>query len=343
MKKSLLLSMFLSLLLILAACGNSESSEEANDSENDENANGAESTNESENDVDYPTGNIELIVGAGPGGGTDNFARATEGQLSEILGTDIRITNQEAASGAVANQTTANNAPDGHTINYVSSTYIISNAGGQNDIGLDQLTPVARMQSDILALFVNPNQFESFEEFMEHAEENEARVGGTHALSPDEMGFLELKEASGLDGMNYVPYEGTGDVQAAVMGNNLDAYVGVISAAQDYVESGDLQPIIIFTEERLEEYPDVPVTVEDYDWDVTNGNERGVLVHSETPPEIISTLEDALLEVYESDSYNEYEKNSNLHYREGWMGSEEYLDKLEEDQTKYEELLESLN
>src|SRR5690349_3603832 len=78
----------------------------------------------------YPTKNIELIVGAGPGGGIDNFARATEGQLSDILGTNIRITNLEAASGAVANSTTASNAADGHTLNYISSTFIVSNAGG---------------------------------------------------------------------------------------------------------------------------------------------------------------------------------------------------------------------
>lgn len=322
MKKLILLSILLCGLLVVTACGSNDGDEAAADN--------------------YPEQNIELIVGAGPGGGIDNFARATESQLSDILGTNIQITNLEQASGAVANQTTANNPADGHTLNYISSTYIISNASGQNETGLDQLTPVARMQSDILALIVNPDKFANFDEFLEHVEQNGASVGGTHALSPDEMGFLELVNESGIDNMNYVPYDGTGQVQAAVMGDNLDAYVGVLSAVQEYADSGDLEPILIFTEERLEEFPDTPVTVEDYGWDVTNGNERGVLVHADTPPEIIEKLESTLKEIFDSEEYKEYEEASNLQYRDGWMGSEEYLEKLEADYENYQELITNL-
>lgn len=287
---------------------------------------------------DYPAKDIEILVGAGPGGGTDNFARATESQLSEKLGVNINVTNQAEASGAVANKNTASKPADGYTLNYVSSTFIIGNASGENKTGLDELTPVARMQSDILSLIVNPDRFDSFDEFVEYAESNDVKVGGTHSNSPDEMGFLELKEASGVD-MRYISYDGTGEVQAAVMGDNLDAYVGVISAVEEYVKSGDLQPVLIFSDERLGDFPDVPVTVEDYDWDITNGNERGILVHADTPTEIIDKLEETLKEIYESDAYNEYEENSSLHHREGWMGSAEYLDKLKEDYDMYQELM----
>src|SRR5699024_3032071 len=139
--------------------------------------------------------------------------------------------------------------------------------------------------------------------------------------------------------MSYVPYDDTGEVQAAVMGGNLDAYVGVISAVEEYVESGDLEPVLIFSDERIEDLPDTPATVEDYDWDVTDGNERGLLVHADTPQEIIDKLEEAYKEIYESDEYKEYEEKSNLDYREGWMGASEYKEKLEDDYEEYQELL----
>lgn len=304
-------------ILFLVACGSDSSS-------NDE----------------YPTKTIDLFVGAGPGGGIDNFARATEKQLSDKLGTNIKITNLEQASGAVANKRTANNPPDGHTLNYISSTFIISNAAGQNETGLDELTPVARMQSDILAIMINPDEFSDFEDLLNKAETEGIKIGGTHAVSPDEMAFKEFQQESGLENISYVPYDGTGQVQAAVMGGNLDAYVGVISAVEEYVKSGDLMPAIIFNEERLEEYPDIPVTVKDYNWNITNGNERGVLVHKDTPDEIIEKLEETLKEIYDSDDYKEYEKSSNLHYREGWMGSKDYKEKLENDYEMYKEFLE---
>lgn len=295
--------------------------------------------NESEGEGDFPSDDVEFIVGAGPGGGTDNFARTLTDQFEEDSGVNVTVTNMEQSSGAVANQTTANNEPDGHTLNFASSTYIITVAAGQNDTGLDQLTPVARMQSDVLTLTVDPERFENFDAFHEYVEENpgEVNVGGTHAASPDEMGFLELTNASGMD-MTYIPYDGSGEVQADLLGGNIDAMLEYPSAMADYIEEGDMQPILVFNDERLDEYSDVPTTTEN-GWDVTNGNERGVFVNADTPDEIINELEEMLLSIYESDEYQEYEENNYLHYREGWLDSEDYREKLENDLEMYQELL----
>ncbi len=324
----------IALTFTLSACSGGSNSENVDS--------GAESSNGSGTDsqaTDYPSGNINFLVGAGPGGGTDNFARSLVEQFEEMYDTNVNVTNLEQASGAVANERTANEEPDGHTLNFASSTYIITVAAGQNNTGLDELTPVARMQSDILSITVDPEQFEDFDEFKEFAENNpgELTVGGTHAASPDEMGLLELNEASGLD-LDYVPYDGSGEAQADLLGGNIDALLEYPSAMLDYVESGDMQPILFLAEERLDEFSDVPTTTE-YGWDVTNGNERGVLVDADTPDEIIKELEEALHTIYESDEYKEYEESNHLHYREGWMGAEEYRQKLEENKEMYEEFL----
>ncbi|WP_231566414.1 Bug family tripartite tricarboxylate transporter substrate binding protein [Litchfieldella xinjiangensis] len=289
---------------------------------------------------DYPTKPLQFLVAAGAGGGTDNFARTVKPMLEEVLDTRVTVVNLPAASGAIAHQRTANSEPDGHTLDFASSTLVTSLAAGQNPTGLDELTPVARMQSDVMTLIVDPEKYPDFESFQKHAEENpgEVIIGGTHAASPDRMAFLSFRDASGLD-INFIPYDEEGSVSANVMGGNIDGMFGEISSTLSYMESGEMMPILVFAEERLENFPDIPTTVE-HGWDLTDGNERGIFVNADTPEAILAKIESSLKEVYDSDAYQEYEERVNLHYREGWLGSEEYRLQLEENLENYKRLLE---
>lgn len=289
--------------------------------------------------TDYAPEEITAYVAAGAGGGTDNFARQIQPMIEERLGANMVIVNLPSASGVMAHQRTATSEPNGEVIEFASSTLITSRAAGQNPIGLDQLTPVARMQSDVLTLMVNPDKYASLEEFVGHAEANpgEVVIGGTHAASPDGMAFLAFADASGLD-MEFIPYDEEGSVAANVMSGNIDGLFGEISSALGYIESGDMKPIMVLAEERLEDFPDIPTTVEN-GWDVTFGNERGVFINAQTDPEIIGAIEAVLEDIYQSEEYQEYASNVHLDYREGWLGSEEYRAALEEDLAQFERLL----
>ncbi|SER48364.1 Tripartite-type tricarboxylate transporter, receptor component TctC [Vreelandella subterranea] len=288
----------------------------------------------------YPTKPLQFLVAAGAGGGTDNFARTVKPMLEEVLDTRVTVVNLPSASGAIAHQRTANSEPDGHTLDFASSTLVTSLAAGQNPTGLDELTPVARMQSDVMTLIVDPEKYPDFESFRKHAEENpgEVIIGGTHAASPDRMAFLSFRDASGLD-INFIPYDEEGSVSANVMGGNIDGMFGEISSTLSYMESGEMMPILVFAEERLENFPDIPTTVE-HGWDLTDGNERGIFVNADTPEAILAKIEASMKEVYDSDAYQEYEERVNLHYREGWLGSEDYRQQLEKNLENYKRLLE---
>ncbi|MCA8862923.1 MULTISPECIES: Bug family tripartite tricarboxylate transporter substrate binding protein [unclassified Halomonas] len=290
--------------------------------------------------ADYPTKTIQFLVAAGAGGGTDNFARVVRPMFEEALGgANITVINLPSASGALAHQRTATGAADGHTLDFASTTLVTSLAAGQNPIGLDQLTPVARMQSDVMALFVNPERYPDFESFLEYAKENpgEVTVGGTHTASPDHVSFLSLRDASGLD-MNFIPYDSTGNATANVLGNNIDATTTSLSPLLSYMEAGQMMPILVFSDERLADYPDVPTTAE-YEWDLTDGNDRAIFVHADTPEPLLKRLEDTFKKVYDSEEYQTYAERVNLTYREGWMGSAEYRQRLENNYELYSRLL----
>ncbi|MBP5979855.1 MAG: tripartite tricarboxylate transporter substrate binding protein [Halomonas sp.] len=300
-------------------------------------------TGASASDADnFPSKPIQFLVAAGAGGGTDNFARVVRPMFEEAIGgARITVVNLPAASGALAHQRTATSAADGHTLDFASTTLVTSLAAGQNPVGLDQLTPIARMQSDVMALFVNPDRFEDFDAFMEYAQENPGKVtvGGTHTASPDHVAFLSLLDASGLD-MNFIPYDSTGNATANVLGGNIDATTTSLSPLLSYIEAGQMIPILIFSDERLEDYPDAHTTVE-HDWDLTDGNDRAIFVHADTPAPIVQRLEDAFKDVYDSEDYQSYAERVNLTYRDGWMGSDEYRQRLENNYELYSRLLQN--
>ncbi|SES36460.1 Tripartite-type tricarboxylate transporter, receptor component TctC [Tranquillimonas rosea] len=290
-------------------------------------------------EAEYNPSSITAFVAAGAGGGTDNFTRTVQPMLEERLDTNITVINLPSASGALAHQRTAQSEPNGEALDFASSTFITSRAAGQNPIGLDQLTPVARMQSDVMTLVVNPEKYETFEEFRAYAEENPGKVviGGTHAASVDRMAFLALNEATGFD-LNFIPYDNEGAASANLLSGNIDGMFNEISAIQGYMESGEMKPVLALADERLEDYPDMPTTVEN-GWDFTFGNERGVFINAETDPEIIAAIESAFEEVFNSDEYQAYAEKVSLDVRSGWLGSEEYRKVLEENLAFFENLL----
>src|SRR5262249_61733559 len=64
----------------------------------------------------YPNRSIRLVVGFGPGGATDTFARLLAGPLSKELGQTVFVENVAGASGYIGWQRGAAGRPDGFTL-----------------------------------------------------------------------------------------------------------------------------------------------------------------------------------------------------------------------------------
>ena len=70
----------------------------------------------------YPTKAVKLMVGAGPGGGTDIIARMLAEKFADgIKGTWV-VENKPGASNTIAADITAKAAPDGHTLLVATNT-----------------------------------------------------------------------------------------------------------------------------------------------------------------------------------------------------------------------------
>ncbi|PYZ95948.1 hypothetical protein CR205_16360 [Alteribacter lacisalsi] len=301
---------------------------------------GAETDGATEDAADsYPEREIEVYVGHGPGGGTDNFVRTITNEMEDIIDGNFNIINQEGGSGVVAMQNAMQqNQGDGYTL-IGDSAFAVTTAAGTNSYGLDQVVPIARIQSDIYAIQVLSDEFDSIEDLVAYAEENpgEVNLGAVGTMGIDEITARRFINATGTD-MNYIPMEGAGQMHSGLLGGHLDAILEEVGPTVSYIESGDFQPLVFFSEERLDDFEDVPTTVEQ-GWDLTDGVERYLMAPADTPEAIIEKLEDAARQAMETETYQEYAANNYLDLRDGWMGAEDFKQKLEEDIEIYEEII----
>jgi tripartite-type tricarboxylate transporter receptor subunit TctC len=134
-----------------------------------------------------------------------------------------------------------------------------------------------------------------------------------------------IEEAAGIE-FSYVGYEGTGERIRALVGGNLDAAMGDVASAGQFVENGDLRFLAVGAPERVDEAPDVPTFSElghDLELQVT----RGVVAPKGTPQEALDTWEEALRQLAEDDEY--VEKTNNAGAAVDFRGQEAYRKYLE--------------
>lgn len=311
-------------LIVMTACSNGNG--DANNNSNDGAADG------------YPERDIEVYVGHGPGGGTDTFVRTITNLMAEDIDGNFNIINQEGGSGVIAMQNAMKEPGDGYTL-VGDSAYAVTTAAGTNKYGLDQVKPIARIQSDIYSLQVRKGTFESIDELVSYAEDNpgEVRIAAVGTMGIDEITARRFMNEVGVD-MNYIPAEGAGNMHSDLLGGHIDVILEEVGPTVSYIEEGEFVPLVFFTDERLEDFPDVPTTVEK-GWDLTDGVERYLMIHADAPQEIVDLLEESAKNAMEKEEYKEYAANSYLDLRDGWMSSEDFTKKLEEDIKKYEEII----
>lgn len=309
--------------ILLISCGNDATSEKE-----------ATATN-------YPKGHIDIIAGGGPGGGTDVFSRAVARELSKILKVDVNVINKPGAAGAVASQELDKRPADGYSIMPTTTDISINIARGKTQNYLDRFEALARFHQDTYILFSNKNsRFKDIDSLIKEAKENPntITIGGTHSEGLDDLASRLFQKEADIK-LNYVPYEESGKIRTDLMGNHIDLMIDQLGSSKGLVDSGEIIPLIAFSDKRIAEYPDVPTTVEK-GYTITDGLDRGFVIKKDVPTKIKTILKEALEEVYNSEDYKEFAKKQELDLKDAWLDGSDYDDLMRLNIEVYKALLE---
>lgn len=262
------------LALLIAACGDAdeapetEPEEEATETEEEESeAEEPEGTEEEEaapdDEIDNPFAGetITFVIGYGPGGGFDTYARLLGPALADALDANIEFVNQPGAGGLVAlNELMVAGPDDGFTISIMNGKGLGSNyAAGDDALQfdlIDDVAPIGRIAADPIAWWTG--EVSGYETVEDVIAAGEFTFGASGTGSSSFVSGRIMQIAFELDGDMVTGYEGSDEVELAALRGEVDGQVSSIGPTLPQIEAGDIVALTVHGDEEDPLLPGVP-------------------------------------------------------------------------------------
>lgn len=244
----------------------------------------------------WPARPIELIVPSTAGSSADilgrELARALKGKISQ----PVVITNKPGGEGAICLLDLASKPADGHTFAIITRSLLTAMVGGESPVKLKDFDAVCRLFGEFYVLGVKSNsQFAKLDGLLTYAKSNPGKLsmGGFASGSGSHLAvamFFRKFQAS----FNWVPFPGTADATAALLGGHVDSAMLNASNLVGHVKAGRVKVLVVSGKERLNLYPDSPTFAEAGAPDAVQTHWRGIVVKKGTSAGVINTMADLL-------------------------------------------------
>ena len=271
---------------------------------------------------DYPQRSIEVVHQYGPGSGTDRFIRAVAEPFADIAGRQMISVSVQGGGGIPAVTNFLRRPKDGHSMMAISPAQIISHVQGRID--MEDVLPLARVQFDQALIWVRSDSpYKTIRDFVSAAKK---APGSVSVAIYGAGGFDEVTVSLfGLETdtlMTTIPFK-SAEMVSNTVGGQVDAMFEEFGPARGLWESGDLRPLIVFSEDRLPILPDVPTAVE-LGYDVTLGRWRAFALQAGDDAEKAQKMYDLVARAVATDSYKAFEEKSALQYRSKLIGPDAF-------------------
>ena len=263
-----------------------------------------------------PNKPIDFIIMAGKGGGADKMARLMQGivEKESLAERPLVPVNKSGGSGAEALMAAKSASDPDHTIMVTLNSFYTTPLR-QPGLDVDVLTfaPVARMAEDTFLLWVHADTgITTFEQWLDVTREQGSKwvMGGTGSNSEDNIITDFLNTNYGLS-MKYIPYKGGGAVAKDVAGKQINSSVNNPSEAIGFWQSGDMVPLVAFTNERLPMFPEVP-TLREKGGEFSYFMQRSVVGAPGMSEEARAYYTELFTKVYNSEDWQAYKSKKSL-------------------------------
>jgi tripartite-type tricarboxylate transporter receptor subunit TctC len=215
----------------------------------------------------YPSRTIRLVVGFGPGGATDTFARIFSGALSQALGQTVIVENIAGASGFIGWRTVAAASPDGYTLMMAENALVIR--PGFKDIKPQfdpstQFTPIAFAATSPLAICVaNSVPANNMKELiaLSHSSSKKLTFASAGVTSVSQLVWDVVRAGAKIDGID-IPYRGGGPAMADLIAGHVDLTLPSSQVAKPLVDTKRIKCLAVTGAERSPALPNVPTLAE---------------------------------------------------------------------------------
>ena len=253
---------------------------------------------------DYPKMPIKIVVPWDAGGGTDVFVRTMSTGAKKYLGQPLNVVNKGGAGGTIATTEFLSEKGDGYSIIF-EAIGVFSTQPKMNKVSYttDDFKPIIATSVDpIMLVTTKDSGVKTFEEFLEVAKTDEINFGYTGTGSLHHIANYALFNEIEAD-VNGVTYPGGGELIAAMMGDHVQYGSLHPVNIMSHKDSGAFIPLVVFSSERIEQYPDVP-SIKEFGFDFEFEVWKFIAAPKDTPDDIIEFLYEGFNNILNDDEIN---------------------------------------
>ena len=278
---------------------------------------------------------VTIISPWGPGGGLGPVIRNIIPELEKIIGVPVEVQHVEGGGGLQGTVFAQRQPADGYT--FVAGTQSTVGLDIRQQLGFDfrkEFVPVGKLvhatKGIIASRSATQNRFSDFNGFIAYIKANPGQLsvgmrspGGSDEVSLIEVLALALNVsiAEAKDFVRIVPFASGSEQDAALAGGHVHLTVQGFNESPGLIEAGSAIPIVAFSPQRMNSFPNVPSTGE-LGIPSFIGTWRGIFARRGTPQAAIDALSKALEEAWHTESYQRFCEQEGYLEREGFEGQE---------------------
>ncbi len=242
---------------------------------------------------------VELVVGFGPGGGTDIVARLFARHLEARIGQPVTVVNRPGASSEVGLAHVARARPDGHVVGLTNMpSFVTIPVERRAQYTLDSFAFVGNVMTDATGLIVRADSpVRDLPDLVRRAlADPEGVTVSTSGIGTDDhLLLVMLSRATGAR-FTLVHYTGAPQQRTALVAGQVDA--NMVSVGEVMPDPSGVRFIAHAGSAPSRFAPDVP-TFKALGFDMTMYSERGLVLPAGTPATIVARWREAAQETAE--------------------------------------------
>ena len=257
---------------------------------------------------------ITIVCPWGLGGGADGTIRPMATLLQNYLGVPVDVRNETGGSGVTGATFAYKEPADGYTFLLGTQSLYIQDMLDNMDFNFKdefECEDILVHSINMLAgskISMEKYGIKNFSDLKEYAAAHpyEVSVAMLTATGVDGMCFEIATEGLAL---NPVTYDSGSSANSDMAGGHVDLSVGGYDDMSGLIESGDIIPLLMFCEHRVDIAPDCECTAE-LGIDSYAGPWRAIFAKKGTPQGAIDTLVAAIEECRKDATWQEFLKNA---------------------------------
>jgi tripartite-type tricarboxylate transporter receptor subunit TctC len=249
----------------------------------------------------YPSKPVRIVIGFGPGSGTDILARMLAEELRAALGQNFVVENRPGAAAQIAATAVAKSPADGYTLFLTSNSSHSVNPHVFKTLPYDPIadfTPIGGTAYFPFILAVNASlPVTTAQEFVAYARANKGKLNYAYGTPTVQIPAEALNRLLQLEATG-VAYKSSPGALTDVIGGQAQFLVVDLASARPHLQAGRLRALAVTTSRRTALAPELPTIEETLglrDFDLAAWT--GVFGPAGMPKDIVDKLSSTLVQI----------------------------------------------